>query len=192
MNTTDIYDHEFFEMHLPWRRDYIAVADTLCELLEFDSALDLGCGNGFILARLMERGKKVCGVEGSAHAFAAMPSDVREIVFLHDLSIPISIAKFSLVVCTEVAEHLPPGDADILVNTVCANADKYIYFTAATPGQGGHHHVNEQPHTYWKEKFHLQGYDLNTDLTTDCRLRLVRMIRNATWLAYNSMIYFAR
>jgi SAM-dependent methyltransferase len=191
MDASEIYDKEFFEMHLPWRCDYIGIADLLCEILEFDSALDLGCGNGFILARLMERGKRVRGVEGSVHAFEAMPDDIKKIVLLHDLTIPISVSKFDLVMCTEVAEHLPNECADVLVETICGNAEKNIYFTAATPGQGGHHHVNEQPHAYWAQKFRLRGYDLNELLTAECRLQLARRIRNATWLAHNSMIYIA-
>jgi hypothetical protein len=42
-------------------------------------------------------------------------------------------------------------------------------FSAATPGQGGTHHVNEQPLSYWTEHFAQCGY------------RLFDIIRPAFW-----------
>jgi hypothetical protein len=33
-----------------------------------------------------------------------------------------------------------------------------IVFTAATPGQSGEDHVNEQPHAYWIAKLQARGF----------------------------------
>ena len=33
-----------------------------------------------------------------------------------------------------------------------------IVFTAATPGQGGDDHINEQLHSYWVAKFQAAGF----------------------------------
>jgi hypothetical protein len=35
---------------------------------------------------------------------------------------------------------------------------KYVIATHAFPGQGGHHHVNEQPYSYWVQKFAEYGF----------------------------------
>jgi SAM-dependent methyltransferase len=78
----------------------------------------------------------------------------------HDLSTPLDFGRwFDLAICVEVAEHLDGGDAtaDILVNTITNHA-KMVIFSAATPGQGGHHHVNCQPHEYWHERFAKRGF----------------------------------
>src|SRR5262249_35076146 len=56
-------------------------------------------------------------------------------------------------ICTsfEVAEHLPEALADRFMSLICALAP-IVVLTAATPGQGGAGHINEQPHEYWIEK----------------------------------------
>ena len=82
-----------------------------------------------------------------AHCF--IPRDLTQPVFLD--------CKFDLLLCLEVAEHLPANKAEHLVKT-CASHSNTIFWSAATPGQGGYHHVNEQPHEYWIEKFAAHGY----------------------------------
>jgi hypothetical protein len=34
----------------------------------------------------------------------------------------------------------------------------YVIMSGATPGQGGYHHVNEQPREYWIDKFAEYGF----------------------------------
>jgi hypothetical protein len=41
--------------------------------------------------------------------------------------------------------------------------------TAATPGQGGTEHVNEQPNEYWIEKFRHRGFALDRETTDRIR-----------------------
>ena len=55
--------------------------------------------------------------------------------------------KFDLVYSTEFFEHV---DKIYMDNFLCLfkNA-KYAFVSAAPPGQGGHHHVNEQPKQFW-------------------------------------------
>ena len=65
--------------------------------------------------------------------------------------------KFDLAISVECAEHLSPNAADGFVASLCKASD-IILFSAAHPGQGGEHHVNEQPMTYWGEKFQQHGF----------------------------------
>lgn len=60
--------------------------------------------------------------------------------------------KFDLVLCLEVAEHLEPEYADVLVDNLCTLGN-VILFSAAIPLQGGINHHNEQWQSYWAEKF---------------------------------------
>lgn len=148
MDLSTVYDGPFFEMHAPWRLEYDCIADLLANRLQFSSVIDLGCGSGFIMARLRELGKEVCGVDGSVEALKAAPPSVKESIVLRDLTAPLYLGQYDLVVCTEVAEHLEEEFAEMVVDNICANTKHLIFFTAATPGQGGHCHVNEQPHSY--------------------------------------------
>jgi hypothetical protein len=49
------------------------------------------------------------------------------------------------VICTEVAEHLLAEHADALIENIDRAAAEWVFFTAATLGQRGFGHVNEQP-----------------------------------------------
>jgi hypothetical protein len=93
---------------------------------------------------------------------------------------------FDVVISTEVAEHLPERVADAFVDALASQGD-VIVFTAATPGQGGLDHVNEQPHSYWIAKFATRG--LAFDEATSLRWRAAWRNRTATWYADNLMLF---
>jgi hypothetical protein len=57
----------------------------------------------------------------------------------------------------EVAEHLTPQRSDSFVADLCKASD-VVLFSAATPGQDGHGHQNEQWPSYWAERFIRLGY----------------------------------
>ena len=59
--------------------------------------------------------------------------------------------------CLEVAEHLPEQSAKTLVESLCSLSD-FILFSAAIPGQGGLHHLNEQWQEYWVVQFKEKGF----------------------------------
>jgi hypothetical protein len=61
------------------------------------------------------------------------------------------------VVSLEVAEHLPESSADTFIESLVAHGD-VILFSAAVPGQGGQHHINEQWPEYWQQKFAKHGF----------------------------------
>jgi hypothetical protein len=83
----------------------------------------------------------------------------REKFLVHDLTAPLKLnRKFDLAICLEVAEHLPAAQARAFVKTLCDAADR-ILFSAAIPGQGGRHHVNEQWPAYWAELFAEFGFE---------------------------------
>lgn len=43
---------------------------------------------------------------------------------------------------------MPPNTLQVIVATA-----PVVVFSAATPGQGGQWHINEQPHAYWMSRF---------------------------------------
>ena len=76
-----------------------------------------------------------------------------------DLSTPITppATRYDLALSLEVAEHLPAASADVFVDSLTALSD-FVVFSAAIPGQGGRHHINEQWLEYWLERFEKRGY----------------------------------
>jgi hypothetical protein len=83
-----------------------------------------------------------------------------------------------------VAEHLPAAAARTFVATLTRHSS-LVLFSAAPPGQGGAHHVNEQPYGYWRDLFAERGY---------CLLDWIRPQVGADeglapWYRFNTFLY---
>jgi SAM-dependent methyltransferase len=128
------------------------------ELVRPASVLDVGCGAGTWLAAWRGAGiSDVVGVDGDYvdRTKLQIPSDR---FVPTELQEPFSLGrKFDLVQTLEVAEHLDETNADTFVESLARHSDT-VLFSAAVPGQGGTHHVNEQWPSYWTEKFAKAGY----------------------------------
>jgi hypothetical protein len=170
-------------MHVPWRREYEAIAEILDHHLRFANAVDFGCGNRYILTRLEQLGKTVLGIDGSESVWAFEPA-----VRIRDLTEPLDVGKFDLAICTEVAEHIEERFADILVDTVARAARKTIFFSAARKGKGGHLHVNEQEPDYWAEKFAPHGFVVDRLTSEAIRFELTQKTRHVWWFAANAFV----
>jgi hypothetical protein len=58
--------------------------------------------------------------------------------------------------------------------------------TNAVPGQGGHHHVNEQPTEYWIE--HLKKYNCEVMVEDSNRIRRLAANDGAMYLANTGLV----
>lgn len=161
------------------------VAKLLLGEMPIASLLDVGAGHGAWAAEWMAAGVlDVLAVDGDyvARDRLAIPSDRFR---SHDLLQPLNLGrKFDLVQSLEVAEHLPDASADGFVETLTRHGD-VVLFSAAVPHQGGEHHVNEQPLSYWRARFAARGYqpyDWLRPLIADDRAVM-------PWYRFNSLIY---
>ncbi len=116
------------------------------------SVIDFGCGRGAWLEAAEQRGaERILGLE------SFVEGETAHYVRQHDLTTAYAVdTPFELAVSVEVGEHLEAKHADTLVQSL-ANAAPWCLFSAATPLQGGLHHVNEQPPSYWAQKFSAAG-----------------------------------
>lgn len=122
------------------------------------SLIDVGCGSGSWLKVFFNHGiEDYFGVDGKWVSDKQIVLPMERFARL-DLSKPFSFPRtFDLALCLEVAEHLPKSSADAFVSSLCRLAP-VIVFSAAIPGQGGTHHINEQWPDYWAEKFSSEGF----------------------------------
>jgi SAM-dependent methyltransferase len=136
------------------------ILDILDRFLTIDSVLDLGCGIGvWMESALVKPGRAVLGVEFEEFAPHELAVDSKMIVNA-TLDQPIDLQRrFDLALCLEVAEHIEPEGAACVVSN-CVRHSDVVLFSAAIPGQGGLHHVNEQPPEYWQGLFDQDGYDV--------------------------------
>ena len=154
-----MYTPAFFdELTHGTRESARIIVSSVNDLLRPDSVLDVGCGTATWLSEWGRAGiEDVVGMDGDYVDRTALQLPAGKFVPA-DLGQPFSLGrKFDLVQSLEVAEHLDEVCADTFVESLARHGDT-ILFSAAVPGQGGTHHVNEQWPSYWAEKFAKAGY----------------------------------
>jgi SAM-dependent methyltransferase len=169
--TSEVYDNRFFST----QQKRIETSPGVILPILFQqmpvprSVIDVGCGTGEWLEACKALGaREVLGLDGDYVDRQHLRIDALEFQPF-DLSRPIEVArKFDLAICLEVAEHLRSTRASAFVRSLCRLSDT-VLFSAATPGQGGTHHVNEQWPAYWVRLFGQNGFGVS-----DC-------IRPAIW-----------
>ncbi len=157
--TKAAYTADFFDLLARGTRGSArAVVPLVNELVRPASVLDVGCGVGTWLAEWDRAGvSDVLGIDGDYVDRTSLELPVDRFAPV-DLQQSFSLGrKFDLVQTLEVAEHLDEAYADTFVESLVRHGET-ILFSAAIPGQGGTHHVNEQWPSYWAEKFARVGY----------------------------------
>jgi hypothetical protein len=145
-----------------------AISSSILETYRPRRVVDVGCGTGLLMSVLKDQG---VDVEGMEYAEAACKTCSERGLKVHRVNLEkdaIPQLKADVVVSTEVAEHLPVTCADRFVDVLCGISDTVV-MTAATPGQGGTDHVNEQPHEYWISKFKGRGFEFDEPKTLQWR-----------------------
>jgi SAM-dependent methyltransferase len=181
------YDESFFQwVDLSALRSAEKVVPIVRGIVSPRSVLDVGCGRGAWLNvwRAQNGVERVLGVDGvSADQLRATPA--RDFIRNANLEAEFSVGeRFDLVQCLEVAEHLSPKAAPLLVSSLARHGD-VILFSAARPGDGGEHHVNEQEPEYWRDLFEAQGLRLYDTV----RPRIAADATIDPWYRYNTFIF---
>lgn len=171
-----------------FRPAYDRVADAMCAALDFASVLDVGCGQGFLIDALLARGVDVQGIEVSPDAKEMASPQAAERISIGNALYANASKKFDAVACIEVAEHIEPDQSQALVGKLCALAERYVFFTAATPYQPGHGHINCRPTTDWIHWFDRRQWKLDIDKTMELRVR-IGTANEAPWISMNTMLF---
>ncbi len=158
---SDIYDSMFY-----LKNQYASICSAqqifvkLYPVIPHESVVDFGCGTGTWLWVAKACGtKKVLGLDGPYVPKPLLLIEDSEFRAC-DLERKVDLdKKYALAMSLEVAEHLSEESADVFVESICNSAD-VVLFSAAHPGQGGDHHVNEQPAAYWVKKFAKHQYQM--------------------------------
>jgi SAM-dependent methyltransferase len=159
MSNSYIYQDSIHNMTAPR-----SVVPMLMKFFRPQSVLDVGCGIGTWLKVFEENGvTDYIGID--SEKLSVVDLLIHENKFqAKDLSKDWSLErKFDMVLSLEVGEHLPEQSADKYVASIVKHGD-VIIFSAAIPGQGGQHHVNEQWPHYWQQKFEKHGFYFHDDL----------------------------
>lgn len=194
MSTAEqLYTPEWQQWH-KWTNDYStrALYAAFAHLGVPRRLLDLGCADGHLVKVAAALGVEAVGMD------IAVEPDIGERFELRkaDLSEYQEIEpyrSFDMVLSWEVAEHLPEANAGGLVSSIVRNIAPggWLVFTAAVPGQGGHGHINEQPHSYWRERFAERGLTYLSGPTEALRSTWAAVTGPCWWYPQNLQVFGA-
>lgn len=167
-----------------------------------NSVVEFGCGAGWFLHYLKSYGVGVLqGLEPEKSADCVRENefqcggktilfdqDVRKNITTRSIIRKIDFGKkFDLAMCVEVVEHINARYANIAIQNLTRHSD-LIIFSAATPGQGGYGHINEQPFGYWEERFKKQGFECDKETTQAFREYLTNK-KAKKWYCNNVAVF---
>lgn len=141
-------------------------ADIISTLFNVKSLADIGCGSGIWTRNFCLKLKEI-------ETIYALDLELPERVYLDDASMIkcqvhhiaqnldsnplLPFHEVDLTICLEVLEHLESETA-IELMIEFGKKTKYLLFSAAIPGQGGTHHINERPYEYWYSQLRENGF----------------------------------
>ena len=122
------------------------------------SLLDVGCGTGTWMRAALDLGlTDVAGIDGIVLPEPQLHVPIH-LIAQRDLTQPFDLGRrFDVVLCLEVAEHLPEAAVHPLIQSLTRHSDR-IFFSAACLGQPGQHHVHTQWPAYWQQQFNAFGF----------------------------------
>jgi SAM-dependent methyltransferase len=156
-----------YERSSHWLTFFGQIATQIRQRLQPQRVLDVGCAWGFLVECLREQGVQAFGCDFSTYALAQVHPNIREFCWQYDLTQPLpadqqSTARYDLVTCIEVLEHLPPNAAATAVQYLCSQTDT-VLFSSSPFDYAEATHFNVQPPHYWAEQFLSQGFVRDCD-----------------------------
>lgn len=178
--------------------DWMGFASLIVEFFKPRSVVDVGCGDGKLLAALRTVAPTLAasGYDGSATAVTrarqrGVETEQANLAFAGKRSyrwLADRIAGTDVAVCLETAEHLPPWSAGGLVHVL--TRAPVVIFSAAQPLQGGTQHMNERPSQYWAKQFGVAGFDPHP--ATEAFRLAVGRLDLPWWYASNVQVFRRR
>lgn len=151
--------------------------------------VDLGCGPGWYVKILREKGLTATGYDGNPYT----PDMTAQILAdgtcceQLDLSRPVRFdQRPDTVLSLEVGEHIPEKYEQIYLDNVAKNAVQYVILSWAIVGQGGSGHVNCRNNDYVISQMQKRGFSFDQKISAYFRERAT-----LPWFK-NTIMVFAR
>ena len=179
---------EDFNYDLMWQEEK-PFADRLAQWIKTElkpkKVIDIGCGPGMYVAALRE-----VGLTNSYGYDIDLRIGNKEKEGLYRVNMFELDDPANVVMCIEVAEHIPISKEKEVISSVVRNTlvGGTLIWSAAHPGQGGVGHVNCQTKEYWESK--LSGAGMCRDFRSeDNLLKWIRSGYHMGWFSMNAMVF---
>ena len=164
----DYFLHQIGDINEPYVRDnsvwkaiFARVAQAIVTELSPKTVLDAGCGIGFLVQALRERGVDAFGIDISEYAIANATEEIRPFCEVASITDELT-RRYDLIVCMEVLEHLPAHLASRAVENFTRHADSVLF--SSTPEDFREPtHLNVQPTEYWVGLFGSRDFFRDVD-----------------------------
>lgn len=168
----------------PWLGGSVKGGDAACYFPELwtwlveecgiKSVIDVGCGEGVAVRHFRDLGCWAIGIDGIAQDDSN--------IFEHDYTTgERSMTRtFDLCWSCEFVEHVEEKFVPNFLATF--QSAKLVLMTHASPGQGGHHHMNCRTSDYWQGVMAGIGYRFDALLTNQTRVLAAQ--NNNQWNHY--------
>lgn len=149
-----------------WTAFFGRIADAVVRDIAPRRVLDAGCAMGILVAALQERGIDAWGVDLSPYAIEHCSNLVRSRCRVGSIDEPFG-ARYDLICCIEVVEHMPSARADRAIANLCAHTDD-VLFSSSPDDFKEPTHINVRPPEYWARLFAQHGFYRDPDFSADC------------------------
>lgn len=150
-----------YERNEAWLKFFGEIADRIARDIAPKTVLDAGCAMGLLVETLRERGIDASGVDVSAYAISQAHESVRSWCRVGSIAEPFD-RRVDLIVCIEVAEHMPADEAERAIANLCRHTDDVLF--SSTPFDYREPtHVNVHTPEYWGEQFARHGFFRDVD-----------------------------
>ncbi len=195
-----IYDRRFFTQYGSANAEYLRscalIAAEIARRFAPQSLVDWGCGSGLYLAEFLRLGVRAVGVDGSPCPADLRPAEVKIVQADlrektgEELRKQITPQPYDLSLCLDVLEHIEARDSQQVLDNITRDTE-LLLMSCAPPGQGGHHHVNEQPRRYWIQRMDDMGWQYQRRETGQLEHSFLDMgeLRPLTWMYHNICVY---
>jgi len=139
--------------------------------------IDIGCGEGHAIKWFADNGIDAIGIEGSPKALENSP--VKDRIVLHDFTKgPYKVESyFDIAWSCEFVEHVEAQYISNYMTTFSCASIVAMTYSEPQWSDGGHHHVNCQPQSYWNDIFEFWGYQWMQEYSMH-----LRSIATARWV----------
>jgi glycosyltransferase involved in cell wall biosynthesis/SAM-dependent methyltransferase len=143
------------------------LADTLLELFQPRSSLDVGCALGFVVKEMHKHDVKACGIDISE--WAVKQADVPYISQL-DISRQKIIGEYDVVTAFDILEHIPEQLLPYAVQNLWRATRRYLIVVPAYYEEGTSYdpgdalHVVFHPKSWWEDLFKSCGMSIDMEI----------------------------